>query len=388
MNKPEPIGLGLIGCGSFGQFCLETFSRLREVRIVAVADASEELASAAGRRFGVPSFTDSQSLLKIAGISLVHIATPPATHRELVMAALAAGKNVLCEKPLATQVPDGVGMLAAAREAGKILPVNFVLRYNVVTDAVRAVLRSGALGEVLAAWLTNCATDSNLAANHWFWDPAASGGIFVEHGVHFFDLYRHWLGDGELVDARAWLRPGTAQQDRVECIVRHGQTLVHHYHGFDQVAPMDRTEHRILCELGDIRVQGWIPLTMTVDAALDAEGLEALKATCFKDANQSMAGPAFSFDCDEAVPAWQADCSGRGKPRRLVRRLRMNFTPEPDKSAVYRQSTAALLADQIAFIRDRQHVRRVTESDGLAALELAAKARAAAEKKEEGRSLR
>jgi len=368
MNESKPLGLGLIGCGAFGQFCLEAFSKLPDVRIVAVADTVAPLAKAAGERFGAPSFNDPAALPARPEVDIVHVATPPSTHHDLVLPALRAGKHVLCEKPLATEVSDAAEMLDAAKAAGLHVPVNFVLRHNAVTDAVSAVLQCGALGEVLAAWLVNCAADSNLPPEHWFWDRRASGGIFIEHGVHFFDLYRHWLGPGELVDARAHLRPGTDQQDRVACTVRHGQAVVSHYHGFDQVAVMDRTEHRLLCELGDIRVSGWIPLTMTIDAALNDAGLDRLVQACLGAVVEST----------ELIPEPLRQTRGRGKDRHVTQRVRMSFTPEADKQAVYAASVQALLTDQIAAIRDPSHQRRVTDRDGLEALTIAVAARDAA----------
>lgn len=383
MSQTEPLGLGLIGCGAFGQFCLEAFRELPDVRILAVADVDADLARAVSRRFGVPGYTDIPTLLSVRDIEIVHVATPPSTHHDIVTRAIEAGKNVLCEKPLATEAADGVGMINEASDAGVIVPVNFVLRHNEVTDRVKAVLDCGALGEVLAAWLVNCAADSNLPQGHWFWDRKVSGGIFVEHGVHFFDLYSHWLGPGELVDARAHTRPGTDQQDRVECVVRHGEAVVHHYHGFDQVGPMDRTEHRILCELGDIRVEGWIPLTMTVDGAVGREGLDAIKAACPKTGTGSEVpnhrdGGACTqvFEISEQeLPPDRGDVSGRGKPRKLTRRIRLTCTPDPDKQAVYKRSVQALLADQVATIRDPTFPRRVTDLDGSEALAMAAEAR-------------
>ena len=318
-----------------------------------------------GRKFSVPSYTDVDDLLAVKDIRVVHVATPPSTHHDLVMKAIAAGKNVLCEKPLATEVADAVGMLNAAADAGVIVPVNFVLRHNAVTDAVSAVLESGVLGEVLSAWLINCAADSNLPADHWFWNRRVSGGIFIEHGVHFFDLYRHWLGPGELIAARAMTRPGTDQQDRVECTLRYGEAVVHHYHGFDQVAAMDRTEHRILCELGDIRVSGWIPLTMTVEAALDGAGVDALVECC----------PGAEMVHEDLLLPALADTNGRGKPRHLSRRVELSFTPQPDKQAAYAASVRTLLADQVAYIRNATHGRCVSDTDGLDALKTAVAAR-------------
>ena len=302
MPDEKPLGLGLIGCGGFGEFCLDAFRTMEQVRIAAVADVYKQAAERLGAKFGVPAHGDPAGLIRQEGVEIVHVATPPGSHHELVMAAIAAGKHVLCEKPLATRLADADEMLAAAEAAGVIVPVNFVLRYNAVTEAVKAVIDSGALGAVLAARLTNCAGDSKLAADHWFWDKSVSGGIFIEHGVHFFDLYAHWLGAGEILDAHVETRRDAAgasqlgcgqgmslgagqasslrsgQEDRVMCTIGFDSGAVaSHYHGFDQVHLMDRTDHRLVCELGDMRVAGWIPLSIDIDALVNDRTQEQLK---------------------------------------------------------------------------------------------------------------
>ncbi len=364
-DQTAEIGIGLIGCGGFGEFCLDAFSDLPGVRPAAVADVVKQAADRLGERFGVPAFGEPEELIGHPDVDLVHVATPPGTHHELVLAALRKGKHVLCEKPLAMNLVQADEMLRAAAEADRIVPVNFVLRYNAVTDAVRAVIDSGVLGRVLAGRLTNCATDSKLPPGHWFWDPEMGGGIFIEHGVHFFDLYRYWLGEGEVLAAEILPREGTGQADRVHCTFRTaGGALVSHYHAFDQIAAMDRTDHRLACELGDIRVEGWIPLTVVVDVATDAAGQAAL-LDCLPDAGVEMLGELGGTD---------GGVMGRGVRRGVDRRIRLTWTPREDKQAVYTDSVRGLLADQLAYVRDRCHPRVITEANGREAVALAQRA--------------
>ncbi|MHC4981853.1 MAG: Gfo/Idh/MocA family protein [Planctomycetota bacterium] len=371
MTSSETLGLGLIGCGAFGRFCLKAFSAMDQVRIAAVADIVKGPADAAAEDFSVPAHYDPAELIARDDVQIVHIATPPSTHYELVLAAAGAGKHVLCEKPLAMNVKQADEMLSACRKAGVIAPVNFVLRYNAVAEAAKAVITSGVLGRVLAARLTNCAADSNLPPGHWFWNKTVSGGIFIEHGVHFFDLYRYWLGEGEVIDAHTETREGTRQEDRVMCSVRHADGAVaNHYHGFDQPGPMDRTDHRLVCELGDIRVEGWIPVTLTVDAAVDDAGAKKLAECC----------PGAKIEVLEKYEGNEGKLSSRGVKRKLSRRIRLSLTPNADKQAVYPESVRALLADQIAYIRDRSHARRITEANGREAVALAEAAAEVAEK--------
>jgi hypothetical protein len=138
-----------------------------------------------------------------------------------------------------------------------------------------------------------------------------------------------------------------------------------HYHGFDQIAHMDRTTHRLVCEMGDIHVEGWIPQKLVVDAAVDDPGAEALAACC------AAAGcPAECVDVEdvERYDPREREVLGRGKLRHVSRRIRLRCRAPQDKPALYADCLRALLGDQIAWLRDRRHVRRITEDNGLKAL--------------------
>ncbi|MCD4824986.1 MAG: Gfo/Idh/MocA family oxidoreductase [Phycisphaerae bacterium] len=362
MDNNKPIGLGLIGCGAFGLFCLDTYRQMEEVRPIAVADMHQNVAEDFAREFNLVALGDPLELINMPEVDMVHIATPPSSHHELVLQAVRAGKHVLCEKPLALKTAHADEMLAVAWDAKKIVPVNFVLRYNAVSRAVKAIVDSGVLGSVLAARLTNCAGDTPLHNDHWFWEKSVSGGIFIEHGVHFFDLYRQWLGPGEVIASHTETRPGTTKEDRVMCTVRHENgALASHYHGFDQIALMDRTNHRITCEMGDIWVDGWIPLYLTVDAAVDDDGAEKLEACC----------PDAEIKVLEEYEPERRQIMGRGEMRYVTKRIRLHYCPNADKQAIYANSVRDLLADQIAFIRNPDHQRNVVEINGREALALA-----------------
>ncbi|MFP3937746.1 MAG: Gfo/Idh/MocA family protein [Phycisphaerae bacterium] len=365
MSDEKPLGLGLIGCGSFGLFCLEAFATMPEVRISAVADSRASAAETAGRRFDAAVHTDWRELLAREDVDIAHIATPPSSHHELVLAALHAGKHVLCEKPLAMNTAQADEMLAAAERAGRIAPVNFVMRHNAVASAAGQIISSRALGKPLAGRLTNCAFDTYMPPEHWFWDHSVSGGIFVEHGVHFFDLHSQWLGPASVLSAHTEKREGSGVEDRVTCRLHHeGGAVVSHYHGFDQIEPMDRADHRIICELGEVRVFGWIPMRLEVEAAVNDETQQRIEQCC--DGCEVETLRDLSGEPDGLV--------GRGKQRDVTRIIRLTWQPFDDKGATYAESIRTLLADQIAFIRDPSHQREVTERHGRDALALAQQA--------------
>ena len=152
-------------------------------------------------------------------------------------------------------------------QRGLLLATNLMQRYNPLFDAVGELLKRKPLGELLHAYFENYACDESLPAEHWFWDRSKSGGIFVEHGVHFFDLFAGWLGPGKVEAAQVCVRPGTTIEDQVQCTVRYGDgVLVNFYHGFTQLGRMDRQELRLVFERGDVRLEEWIPVRATIHA--------------------------------------------------------------------------------------------------------------------------
>jgi predicted dehydrogenase len=298
-------------------------------------------------------------------VDIVHIATPPSTHVELAFKAIAAGKHVLCEKPLAINLADADALLAAARSREVILPVNFVLRYSPVTEAVDRIIRSGILGRPLHAVFENFAQDEILGPRHWFWNAKISGGIFIEHAVHFFDLYAGWFGPGHVAAAHAVTREDSMAEDRVMCITHYNNgAVVYQYHGFDQAERMDRQNHHLLFELGDLYVYGWVPQSLAVTGLVDEEGLARFQTLL----------PGADVQVLETFRPQDQNFHSRWKERHATQRVRLTWGPGISKDALYRQCISQLMADQIAYLADRSHVRRVAESNGREALALAVQA--------------
>src|SRR3979411_572868 len=113
MSQGE-IGLGIIGAGGFGLYALQHFTQIPGIRLVAMAGTHRAAAQAAARRFGIPDTEDVDTLLGRDDLDLVYIATPPFLHHPQALAALAAGKHVICEKPLALNLEQADEMIALA----------------------------------------------------------------------------------------------------------------------------------------------------------------------------------------------------------------------------------------------------------------------------------
>ena len=162
------LGVGLLGCGAFGRFCLSEFGAIPGLRAAAVADTIPEAARKTGEEFGLPACADIHALAACDDVQIIHIATPPSTHCELAIAALDAGKHVLCEKPLATTLADARHMIDAARTARRFLAVNLIMRYDPLNQAVASILDAGMLGAPLHAFFENYAGDTPLCQSTGF----------------------------------------------------------------------------------------------------------------------------------------------------------------------------------------------------------------------------
>ena len=203
------IGLGVIGCGGFGLFALQQFAQMPGIYLAGMAGTARPAALAAAKRFGLEDVESIDRLVARPEVELIYIATPPFLHFEQARQALEAGKHVICEKPLALTVEQADELITVARKRDRLLVTNLMQRYNPLFEIVGHLIEGELLGELLHGYFENYASDENLPAEHWFWDAAKSGGIFVEHGVHFFDLFAGWLGAGEVFAAQATCRTGT-----------------------------------------------------------------------------------------------------------------------------------------------------------------------------------
>ena len=363
MDQGE-IRLGVIGCGGFGLYALQQFAQVPGVRLAGMAGTHREAAHAAAKRFGIPDIQDIGAMLARDDIDLVYIATPPFLHHPQAMAALRAGKHVICEKPLAMTVAQADEMIALAQRHDRLLVANLMQRYNPVSEAVGRLVEAKVLGEPLHGFFENYASDENLGPGHWFWDRSRSGGIFIEHGVHFFDLFAGWFGPGMVVAAQRGLRPGSSPplEEHVGCTVRYSpDVLVNFYHGFHQAGRMDRQELRLVFERGDVTLHDWVPTRLTIHAIADEAQTRTL-CELF---------PGARLDCTVAYGPGDRACEGRHKSLDVYQMLELSWGEGTVKSHRYGELLRAVMTDQLAWIRDHSHPRRITEHNGRDSLAVA-----------------
>ena len=155
-------------------------------------------------RLGIPVATaDYRELVERDDLDAVAIVTPTPTHREILLAAVAAGKHVLCEKPIAMNLQDGRDMHAAAEAAGVTAMIDFEFRFTPARLHVQQLLADGYVGELRYATIDLMLENSWLGPDLSWHDWAAmGGGTLNEHGSHYTDMVRQWFGEIRDVSAQ------------------------------------------------------------------------------------------------------------------------------------------------------------------------------------------
>jgi predicted dehydrogenase len=356
--------LGIIGAGGFGLFALQHFTQIPGVRLTAMSGTHREAAFAVAQRFGIGDIEDVDAMLAREDVDVVYIATPPFLHYPQGLKALEAGKHVICEKPLAIALHDADQMLSVAVEKQLVLTANLMQRYNPLFDMVGEVINRQCLGEFLHGYFENYASDEALGPRHWFWDKSKSGGIFIEHGVHFFDLFEGWFGKGKVVAAQRTLRPGTDIEEQVSCTVRYGNAGVNFYHGFTQPGRMDRQEWRLLFERGDITLEEWVPVRARIRAVTDEKTTRELMEIF----------PGAQLDVTRVYGGKDRAAIARHKPLDIYQTIQLKYGFEEEKMHRYGDLLRAMLRDQLEWMHNPSHARRVSHVNGRDSLAMAVQA--------------
>ncbi len=197
--------VGLIGCGTVALGGhLPALHSHPDIDLVALADVRPDHLQEVGRRYGVQRcYTNYRDLLADPDVEAVTIATPVGSHYAIARAALEAGKHVFCEKPLTDTVNQGWELVAMARQAGRLLAVNFEMRATEPYDKIKELVDQGVVGRLYFLRLIYNWAGGRWAgmARHRMLMTEGKGPIF-DCGVHFFDLAR-WYSGSEIVTVDA-----------------------------------------------------------------------------------------------------------------------------------------------------------------------------------------
>jgi len=371
--------IGIIGYGGFGQFLRHSWESLDHVCVTAVAD---EIAS---RNPGDIKFYNRwEDLIQDGELDIVSIATPPNTHAPMARAAMRAGRNVLVEKPMATTVEAAWEMLAVRDRSHRVATVNYMLRFDPLVELLGRLTAKGIWGQLRHVDVQNYAQDEGLPPSHWFWDHEVSGGILIEHAVHFIDLV-HSLTSQKVKTVKGMVHNrNPLQEDRVLATVHYENGLIAtHYHAFSRPGYFENTSIRLVYDLAQIDLEGWIPMNGRIRALVNAQSAEHLvQLPNFKieqlvdvdkvaDVSRVEGWGLVSTHPEEAD---RRNIRSGGIEYQVDQLLVGRFDLGHSKQHIYTECVKAMISDIIMKIENPGHQLRVTLEDGLSSLDVACRA--------------
>ena len=225
---------GLIGASTIAkQFMINAIRAQADGEVAAVMSSSPERAKAYAKENGIPAAVSSLDALLASDIDAVYISTTNELHLEQGLAAIKAGKHVLCEKPLALTSADAKKMVAAAKAAGIVFGTNHHLRNAGAHRAMREAIAAGRIGKPIAARVFHSVY---LPENLQGWritKPEAGGGVVLDITVHDADTLRFVLGDDPL-EVSAFTQSagmaGSGLEDGAMCIWRFKSGVIAQSH--------------------------------------------------------------------------------------------------------------------------------------------------------------
>ncbi len=204
------LRIGVIGTGIIAQHHVKGYEYSGRAEIVAAADINGQALDGFCDKFGVSErFDDYGDLLRLDQVDAVSVCLPVFLHAPVSIAALAAGKHVLCEKPMCRTVDEGEAMVDAAREAGRTLMIHYRYRFNNAARQARAMIERGDLGNVYFARVIGHrfrgrAVLDSKGLGRWFLDPELAGaGVLFDLGGYSLDLVFWLLGFPEVKSVSA-----------------------------------------------------------------------------------------------------------------------------------------------------------------------------------------
>lgn len=205
MSMGSVRGIGIIGAGSYGAAHAEAIRELSTARLVAASRTNEAELRSFCTQYEAAGYTDYRELLARPDIDTVVIATPHHLHTSIALAAAAARKHILLEKPMAPTLAECDQIIAAVRQAGVGLMVGHVNHFVPAYQRARALLDSGEMGEIVMGVSTMSKFWFEPNRRWWHLDRGTGGGMWMTAGIHPLDRLT-WLIGSQVTAVSARLR--------------------------------------------------------------------------------------------------------------------------------------------------------------------------------------
>ena len=219
------VGVGLIGYGAIAAAHATSISATYGLRLRGICDLSSERRELAAREWQVPTHSSAEELFDDPDVELVVVGTPPSAHADTVLAALAAGKHVVCEKPFALRVQEVDWMIDKAASRDRVLTVYQSRRWDPDYIAMRDVVRSGRIGDLF--YMESFIGGYSHPCDFWHSHEPVSGGTIYDWGSHYFDWVLQLFPDvvktvSAVGHKRVWHDVTNADQVRVDLTFEGG----------------------------------------------------------------------------------------------------------------------------------------------------------------------
>jgi predicted dehydrogenase len=224
MSNPSLVRVGVIGCGATATAVhLRVLRRLPGVRVTAIADPAPAARANASRLAPhAVALADADDLLARDDVDAVVVTAPSGLHGPIAVAALATGRHLYLEKPLAATLAEGQEVVAAAAATDAIAAVGFNYRFQPLVAHARTLVRAGVIGEIRSISTVFC--EPGMLPG-WKEARDQGGGVLLDLGSHHFDLIR-WLVDSEIARVEATIRSDVTEHDSalVRLVLADGTT--------------------------------------------------------------------------------------------------------------------------------------------------------------------
>lgn len=200
MPPKTDYGIGIVGCGGIVQYAVLPTYKKHGLNVLACHDINHATAESVAAEFDIPNvYGNLEELLANPAIEIVEISVPPRYQLEIARTCIAAGKHLLCQKPLADTLPHAAEIVRLAREGSVKLAVNQQLRWGQGLRAAKTLIRKGWIGQVVDASIQ---VSVNTPWQMWPW-LAISPRLEVQyHSIHYIDAMRSILGDPIWITSR------------------------------------------------------------------------------------------------------------------------------------------------------------------------------------------
>jgi predicted dehydrogenase len=202
----KKINVGIIGTSWGADVHLPVFKTCPDFDVIAVCSARQEKADEVACQYNIQyAFSDYNQLLNLRELDLVSIVTPPYLHYPMTMAALNAGKHVLCEKPMAFDTAEAREMYRLASDLNRVHMIDFEGRFFPARMKMKKLIEKGYLGQLYQIHISRFVWGFGAAPVHrdwnWFSEESKGGGALQAEGSHYIDALRWWFGELESVCA-------------------------------------------------------------------------------------------------------------------------------------------------------------------------------------------